>query len=94
MTTAAIKPTPRTVPAPTHSQSVMRQTQALIGTVILASAAAAYFVNIAFVGVAAFMGCGLLLAAVRGNCPMASVIATMPWNRGVSCGCTAETCPR
>lgn len=83
-----------TAPATQHSQSVMRQTQAVIGTVLLAAAAATYFVNVAFVAVAAFMGCGLLLAAIRGNCPMASVIARMPWNRGASCGCTAETCSR
>lgn len=76
------------------TQSVMRQTQALIGVMLLASAAATYFVDVAFVGVAAFMGCGLLLAAIRGNCPMASVIARLPWNRGASCGCAGETCTR
>lgn len=77
-----------------HSQSVMRQTQAVIGTVLLGASAATYLVDVAFVGVAAFMGCGLVLAAIRGNCPMASVIARLPWNRGVSCGCSGETCTR
>lgn len=81
-----------TAPTTQHSQSVMRQTQAVIGTVILASSAATYFVNVAFVAVPAFMACGLLLAALRGNCPMASVLAKMPWNRGASCVCTG-TCP-
>lgn len=75
-----------------HSQSVMRQTQAVIGTVILASAAATYFVDIAFVAIPAFMACGLILAALRGNCPMASVIAKLPWNRGASCDCSGQAC--
>jgi len=75
-----------------HSQSVMRQTQAVIGIVILASAAATYFVHIAFVAIPAFMACGLILAALRGNCPMASVIAKLPWNRGASCDCAGQAC--
>lgn len=64
-----------------HSKSVLRQTQALIGVTLLAGTAAAYFVNTAFVAIPLVVGCGLAFAGITGICPMASFIASMPWNR-------------
>lgn len=87
MTNATIHPTPLQ-PAPistqideTHRPGVMRQTQALIGIVLLATLAASYFVNPAWGLVPALIGFGLLFAGASGVCPMASLIARMPWNR-------------
>jgi uncharacterized membrane protein len=65
----------------THRPAVMRQTQALIGIVLLASLAAAYFLNVVWGVVPVLIGFGLLFAGVSGACPMASLIARMPWNR-------------
>jgi hypothetical protein len=59
----------------------MRQTQALMGAVLLAGTAAAYFVNAAWMVVPLIVGTGLVLAGMSGMCPMASLIAGMPWNR-------------
>lgn len=64
-----------------HSKSVMRQTQALIGVVLLSGVAAAYFVSMAWVAVPVVVGVGLLFAGASGVCPMASLIARMPWNK-------------
>jgi hypothetical protein len=64
-----------------HSKSVMRQTQGLIGAVLLGGAAAAYFVSMAWVVLPAIIGLGLLFAGVSGMCPMASLVASMPWNK-------------
>ncbi|MBS0187577.1 MAG: sulfurtransferase, partial [Planctomycetes bacterium] len=36
-------------------------------------------------GLSAFIGCGMIFAGITGNCAMANVLATMPWNRSKSC---------
>jgi hypothetical protein len=69
-----------------HRSLVMRQTQALIGVVLLGSVAAAYFVNMAWVAVPVVIGLGLLFAGMSGVCPMASLIARMPWNKSAEAG--------
>lgn len=60
---------------------VMRQVQIAAGLLVLAGVALATLVAPAFIGVAAFVGAGLLLAGVSGWCGMARLLATMPWNR-------------
>ncbi len=70
---------------PTHR--VLRQTQVLIGTIVVASAALGAFWNPwALVG-AAFIGGGLVFAGLSGTCGMATVLAKLPWNQG------AGNCP-
>lgn len=64
-----------------HSKAVMRQTQALMGVVLLAGIAGAYFVSMAWLVVPVVVGAGLVFAGVSGMCPMASLIARMPWNK-------------
>ena len=63
-----------------HSKMVMRQTQALIGVTLLAGVAAAYFVSMAWIVVPTVIGLGLVFAGASGLCPMASLVARMPWN--------------
>ena len=107
MTTAALKRTSIKQPSTSgdvyadnpHSKSVMRQTQALIGAVLLGGVAAAYFVNMAWVVVPVIIGFGLLFAGVSGMCPMAALVAHLPWNkaaeadyRASSGGCCGGRC--
>gem|GEM_PF-2084100 len=63
-----------------HSKTVMRQTQALIGVTLLAGVAAAYFLSMAWVVVPLVIGLGLVFAGASGHCPMAFLVARMPWN--------------
>lgn len=82
-----------------HSKTVMRQTQALIGLTLLAGVAGAYFVSMAWVVVPVVIGVGLVFDGASGLCPMASLIARMPWNNaaetthhGSSGGCCGGWC--
>ncbi|MFO0831988.1 MAG: DUF2892 domain-containing protein [Phycisphaerales bacterium] len=59
----------------------MRQTQVVIGVMLLAGVALTWFVDRAWLGLPAFIGVALLFAGGSGVCPMAHVIARMPWNR-------------
>lgn len=82
-----------------HSKTVMRQTQALIGVTLLAGVATAYLVSMAWVVVSVVIGLGLVFAGASGVCPLASLIARMPWNnaaetkhRSSSGGCCGGRC--
>lgn len=67
---------------------LMRQVQITAGFLVVLGIALAYFVNPYFAGLSAFVGAGLMVAGITGLCPMASLIAKMPWNKcesGASC---------
>ncbi|CAG0988344.1 Inner membrane protein YgaP [Phycisphaerales bacterium] len=83
MTTTAVTGTKSDVYSDAaHSKPVMRQTQGMIGVVLLGGVGAAYLVDPAWVALPAIVGVGLVFAGLTGNCPMASFIARLPWNRG------------
>lgn len=63
------------------------QTRLFVGTMILAGTLLSVFVAPAWAFLPGFMACGLIFAGARDNCPMASLFALMPWNRGLSCDC-------
>lgn len=60
---------------------IMRQVQIAAGTLILIGMVLGVAVAPAFLGLAAFVGAGLLMAGVTGWCGMARLLAMMPWNR-------------
>lgn len=62
--------------------SVERQMQLTVGTLILVGSALAAFVNQWFLLLPAAIGLGLFNAGATGLCPLAMVIAAMPWNQG------------
>jgi len=67
---------------------LMQQVQIAAGFLVVLGVALGYFVHPYFVGLSAFVGAGLMVAGCTGLCPMASVIAKMPWNQcgdGSSC---------
>lgn len=59
-----------------------RQIQMAAGLICLAGAVLGHFVNPYFFLVCAFVGLGLTMAGLTGFCPMAMVMAKMPWNQG------------
>lgn len=79
-----------------HAPAVMRQTQGLIGLVLLVGAAGIVWIDRSFVALPIIIGLGLTLAGLSGACPMASLMARMPWNRararGEGCGCATGPC--
>ncbi|MDA3960107.1 MAG: rhodanese-like domain-containing protein [Planctomycetota bacterium] len=66
---------------------VQRQTQLTIGIGVLAGSLLGMFVDPRFGYIAAFMGAGLMMAGTTGLCPLASLIAKLPWNSGDCSSC-------
>ena len=60
---------------------VMRQTQIVIGTIVLTGLALGTLVSPWFLILSGFMGAGLIFAGSTGWCGMAMLMAKMPWNR-------------
>lgn len=73
---------------------LMRQVQLVVGTAVLASTLAAYFVDPAWGFIATFMGAGLVVAGATGFCGLANLLALLPWNKAAKCSspANAETC--
>ena len=69
-----------------------RQVRIAAGLLVLLGAALGAFVHPAFIGLAAFVGAGLIVAGVTDTCGLAMVLARMPWNRVGKGG--GITCPR
>ena len=61
---------------------LMRQVQIVVGSLSAIGAILALAVNLWFVVVPLFLGCGLVFAGITGTCGMALMLARMPWNRG------------
>ncbi|MFM2092755.1 MAG: inner membrane protein YgaP [Planctomycetota bacterium] len=72
-------------PVVTGSRRVLsldRQLQLVVGTLVMAGTALGAFLNPWFLLIPAGVGAGLFNAGASGLCPLAMVIARMPWNRG------------
>jgi rhodanese-related sulfurtransferase len=61
--------------------SLERQVRIAAGTLVLIGAALGFFVHPAWIGLAAFVGAGLVFAGVTDTCGMALLLARMPWNQ-------------
>lgn len=61
---------------------IMRQVQIVAGALVAAGVALGVTVSPLFLGLSAFVGCGLMFAGLTGWCGMAMLLARMPWNRG------------
>ncbi len=62
--------------------SLERQVRIAAGSLTVLSAVLGYFLHPYFVGLAAFVGAGLVFAGVTDTCGMGLLLARMPWNRG------------
>jgi rhodanese-related sulfurtransferase len=58
-----------------------RQIQIIAGTLALTGAVLAFTINPAWIFLSGFVGFGLILAGALDFCPMAIVMAKMPWNK-------------
>ena len=64
--------------------SLERQVRIAAGSLVLLGSALGYFVHPYFVGLAAFIGAGLVFAGLTNTCGMGLVLARMPWNQAVA----------
>jgi rhodanese-related sulfurtransferase len=60
---------------------IMRQVQITAGSIVVLGVLLGTLVAPGFYLIAGFVGAGLVFAGISGNCPMANLLAAMPWNR-------------
>jgi rhodanese-related sulfurtransferase len=61
--------------------SLERQVRIAAGAMVVAGVALGVLVHPGLLGIAAFVGVGLVFAGVTDSCGMAMLLARMPWNR-------------
>ncbi|MGO8748097.1 MAG: rhodanese-like domain-containing protein [Thermoguttaceae bacterium] len=69
--------------------SLERQVRIAAGSLVLLGAILGWLVNPAFIGLAAFVGAGLVFSGITNTCGMAMLIARMPWNQ---CNQNTKSC--
>jgi rhodanese-related sulfurtransferase len=62
------------------TMSIERQVRIAAGALVFTGSVLGYFVSPGFIGLAAFVGAGLMFAGITDTCGMAMVLARMPWN--------------
>jgi rhodanese-related sulfurtransferase len=77
--------------------SLERQVRIAAGLLVLLGALLGWLVHPAFVGLAAFVGAGLVFAGITDACGMGLLLARMPWNQtketASPCCAKKEVCP-
>ena len=71
------------------SISLERQVRIAAGALVLIGSALGFLVHPYFIGLAAFVGAGLVFAGITDTCGMGMLLARMPWNR-VKSECTPK----
>jgi rhodanese-related sulfurtransferase len=61
--------------------SLERQVRIAAGSLVVLGALLAWFVHPAFIGLAVFVGAGLVFAGITDTCGMGMLLARMPWNQ-------------
>jgi rhodanese-related sulfurtransferase len=72
--------------------SLERQVRIAAGSLVLLGASLGWLVHPAFVGLAAFVGAGLVFAGITDTCGMGMLLARMPWNQDKDA--TNACCPQ
>jgi len=68
------------------------QVRIVMGSMVLLGVVLGFALNPIYTLISGFVGCGLIVAGLRDNCPLANLIARMPWNQSVAKG--ASCCVR
>ncbi len=61
--------------------SLERQVRIAAGLLVVAGSALGYFVHPGWIGLAAFVGAGLVFAGITDTCGLGMILARMPWNQ-------------
>lgn len=70
-----------------------RQVRIAAGSLVVLGAALGAFVSPYFIGLAAFVGAGLVFSGVTDTCGMGMLLARMPWNQVSGPPTTSDTAP-
>jgi len=65
--------------------SLERQVRLIAGMLVMIGVSLGLLVHPGFFGLAAFVGAGLTFAGLTDFCPMAMLLAKLPWNQEVKC---------
>ncbi len=63
------------------TMSLERQVRIAAGSLVVIGTALGFFVHPGFLGIAAFVGAGLVFAGITDTCGMGMMLARMPWNQ-------------
>ena len=66
------------------AMSLERQVRIAAGSLVVTGTGLGAFVHPAFLGLAGFVGAGLVFAGVTDTCGMGMILAKMPWNRNAA----------
>ncbi len=61
--------------------SLERQVRIAAGSLVLSGVLLGWLVHAAFLGLAGFVGAGLVFAGITDTCGMGLLLARMPWNQ-------------
>lgn len=75
----------------TARMSLERQVRIAAGALVLLGTILGAFVSPYLLGIAAFVGAGLMFAGITDTCGMGLMLARMPWNRTPACPTAAAT---
>ncbi|MGD9855342.1 MAG: rhodanese-like domain-containing protein [Planctomycetaceae bacterium] len=64
-----------------NAVSLERQVRITAGAIVLTGALLAFFVNMHFLWLSAFIGAGLMFSGITDSCGMGMMLARMPWNQ-------------
>ena len=64
-----------------RAMSLERQVRIAAGALVVLGTVSGAFVHTGFLGLAAFVGAGLIFAGITDTCGMGMLLARMPWNR-------------
>jgi rhodanese-related sulfurtransferase len=76
----------------TKAMALERQVRIAAGSLVLLGTALGAFWHPVFLGLAAFVGAGLVFAGVTDACGMAMLLARMPWNQAGGTGPQQPSC--
>lgn len=71
------------------TMSLERQVRIAAGTLVVIGSVLGFFVHPYWIGLAAFVGAGLVFAGVTDTCGMGMILARMPWNQ---CAVDSNSC--
>jgi hypothetical protein len=63
------------------SISIERQVRIAAGSLVVLGIVLSLLAHPLFIGLSAFVGCGLVFAGITDTCMMGMMLAKMPWNR-------------